>query len=69
MHGFLRKNSSMTQGIVDLLPESVRKQIIIQYDDINEGHFLATLLERERPDELYHLTAQSFVGYRFGNAR
>ena len=68
MHGILRKNSSTTQGIVDLLPESVRKQIIIQYDDINDGHFLAALLEKENPDELYHLTEQSFVGYCFKNA-
>jgi len=58
----------MTQGTVDLLPEDVRKQITIHYGDITDGHFLSTLLEREKPEELYHLAAQSFVGYSFQNA-
>lgn len=68
VHGILRRNSSMKQGTVDLLPDEVRKQIIIHYGDITDGHFLSTLLEREKPDELYHLAAQSFVGYSFQNA-
>ena len=68
VHGVQRRNSSMTQGTIDLLPESIKKQIIIQYGDITDGHFLATLLEKEKPDELYHLAAQSFVGYSFQNA-
>ncbi|MCL4332752.1 MAG: GDP-mannose 4,6-dehydratase [Candidatus Thermoplasmatota archaeon] len=68
VHGILRRNSSMTQGTVDLLPEEIRKQIIIHYGDITDGHFLSTLLEKEKPDELYHLAAQSFVGYSFQNA-
>ena len=58
----------MTQGTVDLLPEDVRKQITLHYGDITDGHFLSTLLEREKPEELYHLAAQSFVGYSFQNA-
>lgn len=68
VHGILRRNSSMTHGTVDMLPENVRKQITIHYGDITDGHFLATFLEREKPDELYHLAAQSFVGYSFQNA-
>ena len=68
VHGILRRNSSMTQGTVDLLPENVRKQITIHYGDITDGHFLSTLLEKEKPEELYHLAAQSFVGYSFQNA-
>ena len=68
VHGILRRNSSMTQGTVNLLPEDVRKQITIHYGDITDGHFLSTLLEREKPEELYHLAAQSFVGYSFQNA-
>ena len=68
VHGILRRNSSMTQGTVDLLPENVRKQITIHYGDITDGHFLSTLLAREKPEELYHLAAQSFVGYSFQNA-
>lgn len=68
VHGILRRNSSMTQGTVDLLPENIRKQIVIHYGDITDGHFLSSLLEKEKPEELYHLAAQSFVGYSFQNA-
>ena len=58
----------MTQGTVDLLPENIRKQIIIHYGDITDGNFLSNLLQKEKPEELYHLAAQSFVGYSFQNA-
>ncbi len=68
VHGVLRRNSSMTQGTVDLLPENTRKQIIIHYGDITDGNFLSNLLTQEKPEELYHLAAQSFVGYSFQNA-
>ena len=68
VHGILRRNSSMTQGTVDLLSERIRKQITIHYGDITDGHFLSNLLEKEKPEELYHLAAQSFVGYSFQNA-
>jgi GDPmannose 4,6-dehydratase len=58
----------MTQGTVDLLPENIRKQIIIHYGDITDGNFLSNILLNEKPEELYHLAAQSFVGYSFQNA-
>lgn len=68
VHGILRRNSSMTQGTLDLLPENIKKKIIIHYGDITDGNFLSNILLEEKPDELYHLAAQSFVGYSFQNA-
>jgi GDPmannose 4,6-dehydratase len=68
VHGILRRNSSMTQGTVDLLPENLKKQIVIHYGDITDSNFLYNILQKEKPDELYHLAAQSFVGYSFQNA-
>ena len=68
VHGILRRNSSMRQGTVDLLPENMKKQIVIHYGDITDGNFLSNLLQKEKPEELYHLAAQSFVGYSFRNA-
>ena len=68
VHGVLRRNSSMTQGTLDLIPENFRRHIVIHYGDITDGHFLSTILEKEKPDEFYHLAAQSFVGYSFQNA-
>jgi GDPmannose 4,6-dehydratase len=67
VHGVLRRNSSMTQGNIDLLPENIKKQINIHYGDVTDGNFLSNLLQKEKPDELYHLAAQSFVGYSFRN--
>ena len=68
VHGILRRNSSMTQGTMDFLSESIRKEIIFHYGDITDGNFLSNLLQKEKPEELYHLAAQSFVGYSFQNA-
>ena len=68
VHGILRRNSSMTQGTVDLMPENLKKQIVIHYCEMTDGNFLSNLLQKEKADELYHLAAQSFVGYSFQNA-
>ena len=40
----------------------------INISDITDGNFLSNLLRKEKPEELYHLAAQSFVGYIFQNA-
>ena len=58
----------MTQGNVSLLPELIRKQIIIHYGDITGVNFLLNLIQKEKPEELYHLAAKNFVGYSFQNS-
>ena len=67
VHGILRRNSSMTQGTLDLLPANIKKQITIHYGDITDGNFISNIFREQKPDELYHLAAQSFVGYSFQN--
>jgi len=62
VHGILRRNSSMTRGTMELLPDDVRRNIVVHYGDITDGNFLSNLLGKEKPDEIYHLAAQSFVG-------
>lgn len=37
VHGILRRNSSMTQGTVELLSEDTRKQIIIHYGGADQS--------------------------------
>ena len=69
VHGVLRRNSSMTHGTMELLPPDVRSQIIIHHGDITDENFLSNLLQSEKPEELYHLAAQSFVGYSFENSQ
>ncbi|MCL4480413.1 MAG: GDP-mannose 4,6-dehydratase [Candidatus Thermoplasmatota archaeon] len=68
VHGILRRNSSMTQGTVSRLPVDVKSNLIIHYGDITDSQFISTLVSKEKPDEFYHLAAQSFVGYSFQNA-
>jgi len=68
VHGILRRNSSMSKGTMDLLPENIMKQISIHYGDVTDGNFISNILSKERPEEIYHLAAQSFVGYSFQNA-
>jgi len=68
VHGILRRNSSMARGTMELLPDDIRRKIVVHYGDITDGNFLSNLLGKEKPDEIYHLAAQSFVGYSFQNA-
>jgi GDPmannose 4,6-dehydratase len=67
IHGVIRRNSSMSNGNLSLLPPEVRESIKIHYGDLTDAAFFARLLREEQPDELYHLAAQSFVGYSFQN--
>ena len=67
VHGVIRRNSSMTNGTINLLPEELRNQIILHYGDVTDSNFISDLILKEKPDELYHLAAQSFVGYSFLN--
>ncbi len=66
-HGVVRRNSSMSLGTTDMLPENIKSEIKIHYGDLTDASFFAKLLAEEKPDELYHLAAQSFVGYSFQN--
>lgn len=67
IHGVIRRNSSMSKGTMAMLPDDVRESITIHYGDLTDAGFYAKLLGKEKPDELYHLAAQSFVGYSFQN--
>ncbi len=67
IHGVIRRNSSMSQGTVSLHTKDVRDNITIHYGDLTDANFFSKLLSEEKPDEMYHLAAQSFVGYSFQN--
>ena len=68
VHGIIRRNSSMTIGNLSLLPVDVLNEVNIHYGDLTDANFLSKLLSEVQPDQLYHLAAQSFVGYSFQNA-
>ncbi len=65
--GIIRRNSSMHQGTLEKLDPKERKQIKIYYGDITDNNFIVSTIEKIKPDEIYHLAAQSFVGYSFEN--
>ena len=67
VHGIIRRNSSMSKGNLSLLDKQVLDRIRIHYGDLTDANFLSKLLKTVKPDELYHLAAQSFVGYSFEN--
>ena len=67
VHGIIRRNSSMSIGTLSFLEKTLFDQVHIHYGDLTDANFLATLLSELKPDELYHLAAQSFVGYSFQN--
>lgn len=67
VHGIIRRNSSMSIGTLASLEKSLYEQVNIHYGDLTDANFLSTLLAELKPDEMYHLAAQSFVGYSFQN--
>jgi GDPmannose 4,6-dehydratase len=67
IHGVIRRNSSMSIGTLNYQDPEIRNDIVIHYGDLTDANFFAKLLSKEKPDELYHLAAQSFVGYSFQN--
>lgn len=66
MHGIIRRNSQMGLGALDRLP-GVREHVLLHHGDITDASFLDALFRQEKFDEVYHLAAQSFVGYSFAN--
>lgn len=67
VHGVIRRNSSMTIGNLEYLDKEQLDQIHIHYGDLTDSNFFTNLLHELKPDEMYHLAAQSFVGYSFQN--
>ncbi len=69
VHGIIRRNSQLSIGNLSLLPEKVLKKIKIHWGDITDNHFIDNVVREVKPDELYHLAAQSFVALSFENPR
>ena len=68
VHDVLTRNSLMSGGTMELQHPEMRKQIVIHFGVTPHENFLSKLLKNERPEEFYHLAAQSFIGYSVENA-
>jgi len=67
VHGIVRRNSQMSNGTLDYLPDKYKGHIMVHYGDITDALFIEETIKKVKPNELYHLAAQSFVGYSFKN--
>lgn len=67
IHGVVRRNSGMNHGNLEYLEDGYIKRITVHYGDITDPSFIYKTIENLKPDEVYHLAAQSFVGNSFEN--
>ncbi|MBW9221787.1 GDP-mannose 4,6-dehydratase [Methanothermococcus sp. SCGC AD-155-C09] len=69
IHGIVRRNSQNSLGNLEYLPEKDRENITIHWGDITDNLFIDNVMKSVQPDEVYHLAAQSFVGFSFENPK
>ena len=68
VHGLVRRSSSINTARLDHLfkdPHSSGVRLHLHFGDMNDASRLTTLIASIRPDELYHLAAQSHVRVSF----
>lgn len=68
VHGLIRRASTFNTGRVDHFyrdPHEDNVRFFLHYGDLSESSRLVTLLDKIRPDEVYHLAAQSHVHVSF----
>jgi GDPmannose 4,6-dehydratase len=69
IHGIVRRNSQNSLGNLECLDENNLQKIKIHWGDITDNLFIDTVISKIKPDEIYHLAAQSFVGFSFENPK
>jgi GDPmannose 4,6-dehydratase len=67
VYGTMRRSSSPNTQRIDRLREKYPHDLSLHYADLTDGHSLFHLLSQTKPDEVYHLAAQSDVGISFEN--
>ena len=68
VHGLIRRASSFNTGRIDHLyqdPHDPAARLFLHYGDLSNSEQLADLIYNIRPDEVYHLGAQSHVKVSF----
>jgi GDPmannose 4,6-dehydratase len=68
VHGIIRRSSSFNTGRIEHhLPIKHKNgaRLLLHYGDLSDGSSLNRILEKVRPDEIYHLGAQSHVRVSF----
>lgn len=68
VHGIKRRSASFNTGRIDHIfqdPHESHKRLFLHYGDIADSSNISRLIEKIRPDEIYHLAAQSHVRVSF----
>src|ERR1044071_7911794 len=68
VHGLIRRTSSMGRTRLAAVaddPHSVRSKIFLEYGDLQDGSSINRIIQKVKPDEVYHLGAQSHVRVSF----
>src|SRR5436190_13629543 len=68
VHGLIRRSSSFNTGRIDHIyqdPHSQSARLFLHFGDLSDATNLNRLLRTIRPDEIYHLGAQSHVRVSF----
>jgi GDPmannose 4,6-dehydratase len=68
VHGIVRRASTFNTHRIEHLyrdPHDPGTRLFLHYGDLTDGTRIAGLLEQVRPDEVYHLAAQSHVRVSF----
>ena len=68
VHGIIRRSSSIGSWRIAHLyqdPHAENVRFFLHYGDLSDANSLASILEKVRPDEVYHLGAQSHVRVSF----
>jgi len=68
VHGIIRRSSSFNTGRIDHIyrdPHEKGVRLLLHYGDLTDGSVLNKIIRTVRPDEVYHLGAQSHVRVSF----
>jgi len=68
VHGLMRKSSTFNTERIDHIyqdPHDPHAKLILHYGDLSNGEQLSNLVYNVRPDEIYHMGAQSHVMVSF----
>ncbi|MCX6701623.1 MAG: GDP-mannose 4,6-dehydratase [Candidatus Zambryskibacteria bacterium] len=68
VHGIIRRSSSFNTHRIDHIysdPHKKKHMLYLHYGDLSDASNLNRILEKVKPDEIYHLAAQSHVRVSF----
>jgi GDPmannose 4,6-dehydratase len=68
VHGIIRRSSTFNTSRIEHIfqdPHERGKRLFLHYGDISDSSNISRLIEQIKPDEIYHLAAQSHVRVSF----